>query len=82
MIDRNELKDQIRTVVNENDDYYTADQISQIADEILDLDGFSLEKGDDIDSINDDVFWELVENVDDHTQPRRYTESEWRGSEF
>lgn len=82
MIDRNELKSQIDTVVNANGDFYTADQVSEIADEIMGLDGFSLEKGDDVDAVNSDVFDELTQDVDDGTKPGHYTESEWRESEF
>jgi hypothetical protein len=81
MINRNELEEQIDTVVNANNDYYTDDQVSQIADEILDLDGFDLEKGDDVDSIDSDVFWELVEDIDDRTDPKAYTEDQWRAQE-
>lgn len=89
MINRNELENQIDTVVNANDDYYTADQVSEIADEILDLDGFDLEKGDDVDSIDSDVFWALVENLDseyaenadDVCDPEDFSEDQWRAQE-
>ena len=82
MMDYNELKNAVKDTVNENDDYYDDSQIEEITDEILDLDGFDLEKGDDIGSINGDIFWELVENIDDHTEPKAYTESEWREPMF
>jgi hypothetical protein len=78
MINRNELESQINTAVNANDNYFDADQISEIADEILSLDGFDLYKGDDVDSIDSDVFWALVEDIDDGTAPKTYTEAEWR----
>lgn len=78
MMDRNELKEQINTAVNANDDFYDASHIDQITDMIMDLDGFSLENGDNLDSVNEDVFWELIEDTDFDTTPKAYTESEWR----
>lgn len=65
MLDYNELKDEIKDTVNNTDGFFDDDQVDAIAWTINHLDGFSLQNGDTLDSVDADVFWDIVKSVDD-----------------
>ena len=65
MMDYNELKDEIRDTVNATEDFFDDDQVDAIAETIRGLEGFSLQNGDSLDSVDPDVFWDIVKAVDD-----------------
>ena len=65
MLDYNELKDEIKDTVNATEDFFDDDQVDAIAETVRDLDGFSLQNGDTLDSVDYDVFWDIVKAIDD-----------------
>ena len=67
MMDYNELKDEIRDTVNATEDFFDDDQVDAIAETIRGLEGFSLQNGDSLDSVDPDVFWDIVKAVGDGT---------------
>ena len=65
MQDYNELKDEIKDTVNATEDFFDDDQVDAIAETIRSLDGFSLQNGDTLESVDPDVFWDIVKSVGD-----------------
>lgn len=79
MIDFNELKSQVNSAVNnEPQDNADADQIDAIAETIHQLPGFNLYKGDDLGSVDEDVFWDIVSCVLGGQDYKPVPEDEWR----
>lgn len=77
MIDYNELKSEVNSAVNnEPQDNADADQIDAIASTIKDLPGFNLSEGDNLDSVDEDVFWDIVEAILDGKDYN--TAADWR----
>lgn len=82
MIDFNELKSQVNSAVNNEPwDNADADQIDAIASTIKDLPGFNLSKGDDLDSVDEDVFWDIVEKILDGKDYDIESTEDWRAEE-
>jgi hypothetical protein len=82
MIDFNELKSQVNSAVNnEPQDNADADQIDAIASTINSLPGFNLSKGDDLDSVDYDVFWDIVEKILDGKDYDIESTEDWRAEE-
>ena len=76
MLDYTEFKDEIKNIVNAGDDLFDDDQVDAIAETIRHLDGFSLQNGDSLDSLDEDVFWDIVRAVD---EGKNYdAPSDWR----
>ena len=65
MLDFNELKDEIESTVNAGDDLFDDSKVEDIAEAIHGLKGFSLTEGDTLESVDDNVFWDIVRAVDD-----------------
>ena len=76
MMDFNGLKDEIEDTVNAGEDLFDDSKVEDIAETIRGLKGFSLTEGDTLDSVDDNVFWDIVRAVDDG---RDYDDPEdWR----
>ena len=76
MQDYNELKDEIENTVNEGDYFFDDSKVEDIAQAVRGLKGFSLTEGDTLDSVDENVFWDIVRAVDDG---RDYDDPEdWR----
>lgn len=65
MLDFNEFKDEIEDTVNAGDDLFDDSKVEDIAEAVRGLKGFSLQNGDSLDSVDDNVFWDIVRAVDD-----------------
>ena len=65
MLDFNGLKDEIENTVNAGDYLFDDSKVDAIAETIRGLEGFSLQNGDSLDSVDPDVFWDIVKAVDD-----------------
>lgn len=65
MQDYSEFKDEIESTVNAGDDFFDDSKIDAIAEAIHGLKGFSLTEGDTLESVDDNVFWDIVRAVDD-----------------
>lgn len=64
MLNYSEFKDEIENAVNATTDFFNDDQVDAIAQTILGLDGFSLQNGDTLDSVDGGVFWDIVSAID------------------
>lgn len=65
MLNYNEFKDAVKDTVNATKDFFDDDQVDAIAQAIRNLDGFSLQDGDTLDSVDYDVFWDIVSAIDE-----------------
>ena len=65
MMDFNGLKDEIENTVNAGEDLFDDSKVEDIAQAVRGLKGFSLQNGDTLDSVDENVFWDIVRAVDD-----------------
>ena len=65
MLDFNGLKDEIKDTVNAGDDLFDDSKVEDITEAVRHLDGFSPQNGDTLESVDENVFWDIVRAVDD-----------------